>query len=127
MAQSMAADNAVISGHDGAVFGIHLCRGNSRSRWHREGTYDAIAEQLLNGLQHDRFLLVYDTERAGGFEPLRFVPPGKVAVLGLITTKGPRLETVNGLLRRIEAASRYIPVEQLAISPPVRLRIRARG
>src|SRR5712692_7661978 len=117
MAEAIAADNAVIAGLSGAVFGIYLCRGNRRSMWHREGTYDAIAEQLFNRFEHDRFLLEYDTERAGGFEPLRFVPPGKVVVLGLISTKVPQVETVDALLRRIEAASRYLPVEQLALSP----------
>jgi 5-methyltetrahydropteroyltriglutamate--homocysteine methyltransferase len=85
--------------------------------WHREGAYDAIAERLFNGLDHQRLLLEYDTERAGGFEPLRFVPKGKVAVLGLITTKTGRVETVDELRRRIDAAVQYLPLEQLAISP----------
>jgi 5-methyltetrahydropteroyltriglutamate--homocysteine methyltransferase len=85
--------------------------------WHREGHYDAIAEKLFNGLNHHRFLLEYDTERAGGFEPLRFMPKGKIAVLGLITTKVARIETVDELRRRIDEAARYLPLEQLAISP----------
>jgi 5-methyltetrahydropteroyltriglutamate--homocysteine methyltransferase len=85
--------------------------------WHREGHYDAIAEKLFNGLNHHRFLLEYDTERAGGFEPLRFVPKGKIAVLGLITTKVARIETVDELRRRIDEAARYLPLEQLAVSP----------
>ena len=74
--------------------------------WHREGTYDAIAERLFNELPHDRFLLEYDSPRAGGFEPLRFVPKGKIVVLGLVSTKVPELETVDDLKRRIDAASK---------------------
>jgi 5-methyltetrahydropteroyltriglutamate--homocysteine methyltransferase len=85
--------------------------------WHREGKYDAIAENLFNGLKHQRLLLEYDTERAGGFEPLRFVPKGKIAVLGLITTKVGRVETVDDLRRRIDDAARFLPIEQLALSP----------
>ena len=88
-ARDLRADNAVIADFPGVTFGIHLCRGNKRSRWHREGSYDAIAERLFTELQHDRFLLEYDTERAGGFEPLRFVPKGKIVVLGLVSTKVP--------------------------------------
>jgi 5-methyltetrahydropteroyltriglutamate--homocysteine methyltransferase len=125
--RSIKADNAVIEGFSGATFGIHVCRGNPRGvdpqsgkivpRWHREGPYDAIAERLFNGLGHHRFLLEYDSERAGGFEPLRFVPKGKIVVLGLITTKSPRLESVDELKRRIHEASRYLPLDQLALSP----------
>jgi 5-methyltetrahydropteroyltriglutamate--homocysteine methyltransferase len=99
------------------TFGIHLCRGNQRSMWHREGTYDAIAERLLNELHHDRFLLEYDSPRAGSFAPLRFLPKGKVVVLGLISTKVPELETIDDLKRRIDDASQYVPLDQLAISP----------
>ena len=117
MQRSIEADNEVIAGFSGMTFGIHICRGNRQSMWHREGRYDAIAERLFNGLKHQRLLLEYDTERAGGFEPLRFVPKGKVAVLGLLTTKVPRLETIDELRRRIDLASRYLPLEQLAISP----------
>jgi len=116
-ARGLRADNAVIADFPGVTFGIHLCRGNERSRWHREGTYDQIAERLFNELRHDRFLLEYDTERAGGFEPLRFVPKGKVVVLGLVSTKVPETPTVDELRRRIDEASRYLPLEQLAISP----------
>src|SRR3990172_9321976 len=115
--RSLNADNEVIRGFDGATFGIHLCRGNQRSMWHREGTYDAIAERLLTELNHDRFLLEYDSPRAGSFEPLRFVPKGKVVVLGLVSTKVPQLERIDELKRRIDEASKYIPLEQLAISP----------
>jgi len=84
---------------------------------HREGAYDAIAERLFNELAHDRFLLEYDTPRAGSFEPLRFVPEGKVVVLGLVSTKTSEMETVDGLKRRIDEAAKFIPLEQLAISP----------
>jgi len=115
--RSLQADNAVIEGFDDVTFGIHLCRGNQRSMWHREGTYDEIAERLLNELKHDRFLFEYDTPRAGGFEPLRFLPKGKIMVLGLVSTKVPRLETVDELKRRIDEAAQYVPLEQLAISP----------
>jgi 5-methyltetrahydropteroyltriglutamate--homocysteine methyltransferase len=117
LSRSIAADNEIIAGFPGITFGIHICRGNRQSMWHREGHYDAIAERLFNGLKHERLLLEYDTERAGGFEPLRFVPKGKIAVLGLITTKVSRLENVDELRRRIDEAARYLAIEQLAISP----------
>jgi len=115
--RSLRAEAAVIADYPGVTFGIHLCRGNQRSMWHREGAYDAIAERLFNELPHDRFLLEYDTPRAGSFEPLRFVPKGKVIVLGLVSTKVPELETVEALKRRIAEASKFLPLEQLAISP----------
>ena len=117
LARSIAAEATLVRGFDGVTFGIHLCRGNQRSMWHREGTYDAIAERLFNELPHDRFLLEYDSPRAGGFEPLRFVPKGKVIVLGLVSTKVPELESVDDLKRRVEAASKYISLDQLAVSP----------
>ncbi|MFQ5853531.1 MAG: methionine synthase [Candidatus Binatia bacterium] len=117
LARSIKADNEVLRGFEGLTFGIHLCRGNQRSMWHREGTYDAIAERLFAELNHDRFLLEYDSPRAGTFEPLRFVPKGKLVVLGLVSTKVPEMETVDWLKRRIDEASRYVPLEQLAISP----------
>jgi 5-methyltetrahydropteroyltriglutamate--homocysteine methyltransferase len=116
-ARSLKAETAVIANFPGLTFGIHLCRGNQRSMWHREGSYDAIAERLFNELPHDRFLLEYDTERAGSFAPLRHVPKGRVVVLGLVSTKGPELETVDALTRRIDEASKFLPLEQLAISP----------
>jgi 5-methyltetrahydropteroyltriglutamate--homocysteine methyltransferase len=115
--RSLKADNQVLQGFDNVTFGIHLCRGNQRSMWHREGSYDDIAERLLNELKHDRFLFEYDTPRAGGFEPLRFLPKGKVVVLGLVSTKVPQLEKLDDLRRRIDAASQYAPLDQLAISP----------
>jgi len=118
LARGIAADNAVIAGLAGrATFGLHICRGNRASMWHREGTYDAIAERLFAGLRFDRLLLEYDTARAGSLAPLRFVPRGRIAVLGLITTKTGAVETVDGLARRIDEASRYLPLEQLALSP----------
>ena len=115
--RSLKADNQVLEGFDNTTFGIHLCRGNQRSMWHREGSYDDIAERLLNELKHDRFLFEYDTPRAGGFEPLRFLPKGKVVVLGLVSTKVPQLEKIDDLKRRIDAAGQYAPLDQLAISP----------
>lgn len=117
LARSIAADDAAIANLPGAVFGIRLCRGNRRGMWHREGSYDAIAERLFNELRHDRFLLEYDSPRAGTFEPLRFVPKGKTVVLGLITTKMSELETRDDLLRRLDEATRFLPLDQLAISP----------
>jgi 5-methyltetrahydropteroyltriglutamate--homocysteine methyltransferase len=115
--RSLAADSAVLKGFDDVTFGIHLCRGNQHSMWHREGHYDAIAERLFNALPHQRFLLEYDSPRAGSFEPLRHVPKGKVCVLGLVSTKVPELETPDALARRIDEAARYLPLEQLALSP----------
>ena len=115
--RSIVADNRILEAFGEAVSGIHLCRGNQRSMWHREGSYDAVAERLFAGLKHRRLLLEYDTERAGGFEPLRFVRKGTVVVLGLVSTKVPELESVDELRRRIDDASRFLPLEQLAVSP----------
>ena len=116
--RAVAADNAVIAGSKGrAVFGLHVCRGNRASMWHREGEYDGIAETLFGGLEYDRLLLEYDTERAGSFAPLRFVRKDAIAVLGLITTKTGRVEAVDELSRRIDEASRHLPLESLALSP----------
>ena len=117
LSRSLKANAALVQGFDRATFGIHLCRGNQRSMWHREGAYDAIAERLFNELPHRRFLLEYDSPRAGGFAPLRFVPKGKVVVLGLISTKVAELESLDQLKRRIDEAARYLPLEQLALSP----------
>jgi 5-methyltetrahydropteroyltriglutamate--homocysteine methyltransferase len=115
----IAADNAAIAGvpRDRVTLALHVCRGNSRSRWYTEGGYDAIAEKLFQMMEVDRFLLEYDTERSGGFEPLRLVPRGKTVVLGLITTKEARLESPDELRRRIDEAARYVPLEKLALSP----------
>jgi len=116
--RAVAADNAVIEKCKGkAVFGLHICRGNRASMWHREGKYDPIAETLFGGLKFDRLLLEYDSERAGGFEPLRYVPKGVTVVLGLITTKVGRVETVDELRKRIDDAARFLPLQQLALSP----------
>ena len=113
----------MIAGFPGVTFGIHLCRGNQRSMWHREGSYDAIAERLFSELPHDRFLLEYDSPRAGGFEPLRFVPKGKVVVLGLVSTKVPELETSTSssaasTRRRSHCRSSSSPSARSAASPP---------
>jgi 5-methyltetrahydropteroyltriglutamate--homocysteine methyltransferase len=96
---------------------VHLCRGNYRSSWAAEGGYDYVAEALFTELEVDGFFLEFDDARSGGFEPLRFLPPGKVVVLGLITTKHGRLESKDDLKRRIEQAAQYVPIEQLCISP----------
>jgi 5-methyltetrahydropteroyltriglutamate--homocysteine methyltransferase len=95
----------------------HMCRGNFRSSWVAEGGYDFVAEALFGGLDVDGFFLEYDDARSGGFEPLRFVPPDKMVVLGLVTTKRGQLEDKDQLKRRIEQASRYVPLEQLCLSP----------
>jgi 5-methyltetrahydropteroyltriglutamate--homocysteine methyltransferase len=114
-----AGDNAAVAGvpREDVTLAVHICRGNSRSRWYTEGGYDAIAEKLFARLDVDRFLLEYDTERSGTFEPLRLVPRGKDVVLGLVTTKEPRLESRDDLWRRIDEAARYVPLEHLALSP----------
>jgi 5-methyltetrahydropteroyltriglutamate--homocysteine methyltransferase len=117
--ENIAADNAVIEAqaHEGVVFGLHMCRGNNRSRWFAEGGYDGIAEKTFGQLRYDRFLLEYDSERAGSFAPLRFVPKGKTVVLGLISTKVPQLESLDDLRRRIDEAAKYVPIDHLALSP----------
>ncbi len=95
----------------------HMCRGNFRSSWAAEGSYDFVAEALFSELDVDGFFLEYDDERSGGFEPLRFVPEGRCVVLGLVTTKRGALESKDDLKRRIDEASRYIPLDQLCLSP----------
>src|SRR5579872_4898157 len=117
--EAIKADNACFRAarRPGVTLAIHLCRGNNRSHWYAEGGYDNIAEKLFGTLDVDRFLLEYDDARSGTFEPLRFVPKGKTVVLGLISSKVPRLESIDDLKRRVEEASRYVPVENLAISP----------
>jgi 5-methyltetrahydropteroyltriglutamate--homocysteine methyltransferase len=110
--------NAALEGRpDGLTVTTHLCRGNYRSSWAAEGSYDFVAEALFGDLEVDGFFLEFDDARSGGFEPLRFVPEGKYVVLGLVTTKRPELESADDLLRRIEEASRYVPVDQLCLSP----------
>jgi 5-methyltetrahydropteroyltriglutamate--homocysteine methyltransferase len=117
--QTIAADNAVLARAKagGATTGVHVCRGNHRSAWVMSGSYDPVAERLLNEVETDRFLLEYDDERSGGFEPLRFLPKGKVVVLGLVTTKVGALEDPDALARRVDQAARHVPLEQLALSP----------
>ncbi|HEY7707785.1 MAG TPA: 5-methyltetrahydropteroyltriglutamate--homocysteine S-methyltransferase, partial [Gaiellaceae bacterium] len=102
---------------DGMSVTTHMCRGNFRSSWAAEGGYDFVAEALFNELQVDGFFLEYDDERSGGFEPLRFVPEGKQVVLGLVTTKRGDLEQKDDLKRRVEEASRFVPLDQLCLSP----------
>lgn len=119
VAQAIAADNAVLARCKGknVVTGVHICRGNHRSAWLMEGSYDVVAEQLFTDVQTDRFLLEYDDARSGGFEPLRFVPKGKIVVLGLVTTRTGALESQEALMRRVDEASRHLPLEQLALCP----------
>ena len=95
----------------------HMCRGNFQSSWVAEGGYDFVAEALFNELEVDGFFMEWDDERSGGFEPLRFVPKGKLVVLGLVTTKRGELETKDELKRRIEEASAFVDVDQLCLSP----------
>jgi 5-methyltetrahydropteroyltriglutamate--homocysteine methyltransferase len=110
--------NAALAGKpEGLRVTTHMCRGNFRSSWAASGSYDFVAEALFSTLDVDGFFLEYDDERSGGFEPLRFVPPGKMVVLGLVTTKRGELESKDTLKRRIDEASRYIPLEQLCLSP----------
>jgi len=117
--EAIRADNACFDAarRAGVTVGIHLCRGNNRSHWYAEGGYDAIAEKLFAELRVDRFLLEYDDARSGGFEPLRFVPRGKLVVLGLVSSKLAALETATELRRRIDEAAQYVPLDELALSP----------
>ena len=117
--EAIRVDNACLEGarRDGVILAIHLCRGNNRSQWYAEGGYDPIAERLFSQLDVDLFLLEYESERSGTFEALRFVPRTKAVVLGLVSSKMPQLEPQDQLIRRIEEASRYVPLEKLAISP----------
>jgi 5-methyltetrahydropteroyltriglutamate--homocysteine methyltransferase len=117
--EAIRADNAVLEGapRRGLVRAMHLCRGNNRSHWYAEGGYDPIAEKLFSSMQVDRFLLEYDDARSGTFEPLRFIPRGKTVVLGLVSSKRPALEGKRELIARIEDAARYVPLEDLALSP----------
>ena len=110
--------NAALAGRpEGLRVTTHMCRGNYRSSWAAEGGYDFVAEALFTQLDVDGFFLEYDTERAGGFAPLRFVPPGKMVVLGLVTTKYGKLESKDDLKRRIDEASRHLPLEQTGLGP----------
>jgi len=117
--ESIRADNACFAAarRPGVTLAIHLCRGNNRSHWYAEGGYDAVAEKLFGAMDVDRFLLEYDDERSGTFAPLRFVPQNKTVVLGLVSSKLPQLERAKELIERIQEASRFVPLENLALSP----------
>ena len=118
-AEAVEADTFCFDGlrREGVTVALHICRGNNQSKWYAQGGYEPIAERVFGSLPVDRFLLEYDTERAGTFEPLRHVPTDKTVVLGLISTKDPTMESQDDLLRRIDEASRYVPIERLALSP----------
>ena len=118
-AEAVDADRFCLDGArgEGRTVAFHVCRGNNQSKWYAEGGYEAIAERLFNSLPVDRFLLEYDTERAGTFEPLRFMPDGKMVVLGLVSSKDPVMESPDYLVERIEEAGRYVALENLALSP----------
>ena len=113
----MELDNLVIGDRPGVTFAFHLCRGNQRSRWLVSGGYDHIASRIFRTVKAERLMLEYDDARSGSFEPLGYVPDDKIAVLGLVTTKTPRRETVDELKARITDASRFCPLSRLAISP----------
>jgi 5-methyltetrahydropteroyltriglutamate--homocysteine methyltransferase len=123
----VAMINAVIAGHPGVTFGLHVCRGNDASRYMARGDYGAIAQRVFARARVHRLLLEYDDERSGDFAPLRQVPDGVDVVLGLITTKWPREETADGLRARIIEAARYLPLDRLAISPQCGFASVARG
>ncbi len=109
-------DNAVIGRHQGVTFGLHICRGNNQSKFYASGGYEPI-KRVFEKSRFQRFLLEYDDERSGDFDPLRVIPADREVVLGLVTTKKPRLESVDELRRRIEAAAKHVPLERLALSP----------
>ncbi len=117
LSRGVELDNHVIGEHPGVTFAFHLCRGNQGSRWLVSGSYEPLAERIFGGVNAERLMLEYDDERSGGFEPLAHVPEGKMAVLGLVTTKSPRRETPEELEARIREATRYLPLERLAVSP----------
>jgi len=117
--ESIRADNACFEAarRPGVTLAIHLCRGNSRSHWYAEGGYDGIAEKLFSTMTADRFLLEYDDARSGTFEPLRFVPRNKIVVLGLVSSKRAELENQDLIVQRIKEAARFLPLENLTLSP----------
>ena len=117
--EAIQADNACFKAarRPGVTLAIHLCRGNNRSHWYAEGGYDAIADKMFGTLDVDRFLLEYDDARSGTFEPLRFIPKGKTVVLGLVSSKVPRMEDPDVLIKRVHEASKFVPLENLALSP----------
>jgi len=112
-------DNAIIGDflNSDVLFALHICRGNARSKFYASGGYDPIADKVFRNLRHHKFLLEYDDARSGNFEPLRQVPEGKTVVLGLVSTKKPTLENKEVLKGRIQEATRYIPLDRLALSP----------
>jgi len=110
-------DNAIIEGHSGVTFGIHICRGNYQSMFYASGGYDRIAEKVFGRARFNRFLLEYDDERSGTFEPLRHVPEDRTVVLGLVSSKKPQMEARDDLRARIDEAARIVPLERLALSP----------
>jgi 5-methyltetrahydropteroyltriglutamate--homocysteine methyltransferase len=110
-------DNAIIDRHPGMTFGIHICRGNHKSMFYASGGYDRIAAQVFRRTRFDRYLLEYDDDRSGTFEPLRYVPGDRIVVLGLISSKVPRLESRADVQARIKEASAIVPLERLALSP----------
>jgi 5-methyltetrahydropteroyltriglutamate--homocysteine methyltransferase len=115
---NLAVVNQALAGRpDGLTVTVHMCRGNYRSAWFSSGGYDFVAEAVFSGLAADGYFLEYDDDRSGTFEPLRFVPPGKIVVLGLVTTKTPALESVDDLKRRVEQAARYVDADRLCLSP----------
>jgi len=117
LAASVELDNAIIDGHAGVTFGIHICRGNYQSMFYASGGYDRIASQVFGRSKFHRFLLEYDDERSGTFDPLRHVPDDRVVVLGLVSSKKPKLESVETLKTRIKEASAVVPLDRLALSP----------
>lgn len=117
LSKGIELDNFVIGDHSGVTFAFHLCRGNQGSRWLVSGSYEPLAVRVFGGVNADRLMLEYDDERSGDFSPLAHIPEDKVAVLGLVTTKGPRRETAEGLAERLHEAAEYVPLERLAVSP----------
>lgn len=114
--RSIEMDNAMIDGHPGVTFAIHICRGNNQSKFYASGDYEPIA-RIFSQTHFDRFLLEYDDARSGGFEPLRHVPDDRTVVLGLVSTKRPQMESADELRHRISEASRYVALDRLALSP----------
>ena len=118
LAFDAALDSSLFDGLTGVTSALHVCRGNGPAgAWHSAGGYGAVSAILFPRLTVDRLLLEYDSERSGGFEPLRFVPKGKIVVLGLVTTKLNKLETSDELRQRIDEAAKFLPLEQMCLSP----------
>jgi 5-methyltetrahydropteroyltriglutamate--homocysteine methyltransferase len=116
LARCIELDNAVIGHHPGVTFAIHLCRGNNQSKFYASGSYEPITD-VFRKTRFRRFMLEYDDERSGGFEPLQHMPEDRTVVLGLVTTKKPGLESKDELKRRIQEASKYVPLARLGLSP----------